>query len=195
MVSSNKKLSELLKIVKFGKGLEREKATKEFLIHYHHIIKGLFYGYFKMISREDVEDLSQELLTRLLKKNININGNFRGYLFYAARNLFLNHKNLKENSIVFDEDLSNVPSRYLEDHPDIIVDYNIKKEIFYRNHKNKRNSSVQNQFKSMLLKVPYKKIAKEHGICDGAVKKNIHRVRNLEGEIFFEEPRSEPYQV
>ena len=192
---SDEKLKGLLKKMQNGEGIERERATGEFLKFYYPIMKGYFHGCFKINSKTEVEDLSQNILVRLLKNNIVIENNFRRYLYLVAKTSFINYRKSKHKKVFFEELSERLQSSDSIYYPGILLDYKIKEKLFYKHHKKIRGKKIQERFQSWLNGASHKEIAQKEGICVGASKSILFHIRDQEGQIFFEEPKQNPYRV
>mgnify|MGYP002629312861 CR=1 FL=1 len=190
---SDEKLKGLLKKMQNGEGIERERATGEFLKFYYPIMKGYFHGCFGMINKEEVEDFCQNILLRIIKNKINIKNNVKGYLYFAAKNIFLTYIVPKYKPLFFEELSETLQVQDSIYYPGVLVDYKIKEEIFYEKHRKLRKKSVKTQFQMALQGIQYPEIARRLNISKESVKSNVCRVRAKEGAIFFEEPNQKPY--
>jgi RNA polymerase sigma factor (sigma-70 family) len=186
-LDKNEKLKGLLKRIKTQKGIIREIATKEFLDFYNPFMLGIFYSNFKKnINLEEMEDLSSEILMRLLDKKCEINENVLGYIYRTAVNSYLNFLRSKNKKHFFEEYSLNLPSASFFDYPDLLTDLNMKKEKFYKFHKNFRSQSVQRQFSLWLQGYSHKEIADLCEVNTGTSKSNLSKIRKNEARIFLQ---------
>ena len=191
---SDENLKGLLRRIQKEEGVNRERATSEFLKFYYPMMKKYFHGYFEMTNKEEVKDLCQNILLRIIKNNINIKGNVRGYFFIVAKNTFLNYIKPKYKLFCFEElseDLQSSDSIY---HPGVLLDYKIKENLFYKHHKKIRGEKVQERFQFWLSGASHEEISKRDRICVGSSKSILFHIRDVEGAIFFEEPNERPYR-
>jgi len=183
----NEILKGLLKTIKTKKGIIRERAAKKFLDFYTPFVIGTFYRNINSNLRlEEIEDLSSEILIRLLNKKYEINENVLGYIHRTTINSYLNLLNSKNKKHYFEDYPLNLSSNNFSDNPELLTDFSIKQENFYNFHKNFRGKSVQKQFSLWLEGYSHQEIADLCKINIGSSKSNISKVKKLEGRIFLQ---------
>ena len=191
----DEKLKGLLKVIKYKDGIQRERATSEFLKFYYPLMKRFFYGCFGMHNKENIEDFSQEILRRLIAGKTEINGSLLGYLYISAKRTSLNYLTSKYKKHVLEELPEELQSSEPMFCPELLADFSLKKNVFYERHERLRKKSIKIQFQMVLQGKPYKEVARILNMSRSSVKSNICRVRAKEGAIFFEKPRQEIYRA
>lgn len=81
-LEKNKELMQLLNSIKLDNGIKRERATKKFLEFYNPFVSRILYSYRNpYLKKEDIEDISSNILLGLLKETCSIDKNILGYLY------------------------------------------------------------------------------------------------------------------